>query len=93
NQRVPSLDQTHIHLSPTQRTSYARPQLTPNAINSQQQQQQTSVYSVPSNQQNRNVFDEYQKFPPQQQYNELNTRQINPPNNQEMFFTDAKDDQ
>ncbi|CAF2559743.1 unnamed protein product [Rotaria sp. Silwood2] len=84
-----TFDQTHTHMPSTQRTSYVRPNLPPNPINTQP----SSLHSVPSNQQNTNVFNEYQRIPPQQHYEEQIPRQINPPNNQEIFFTDNKDDQ
>ncbi|CAF0864304.1 unnamed protein product [Rotaria sp. Silwood1] len=85
-----TFDQTHTHMSPTQRTSYVRPNLPPNPINTQP----SSLHSGSSNQQNTNLFNEYQRIPPQQRYEEHLPRQIKPSNNQEMFFfTDNKDDQ
>ncbi|CAF4001090.1 unnamed protein product [Rotaria sordida] len=84
-----TFDQPYTHISPTQRTSYVRPNLPPNPINTQP----SSLHSVPSNQQNTNLFNEYQRIPPQQHYEEQIVRQINPSSNQETFFTDSKDNQ
>lgn len=82
-------NQTYPHMSPTQRMSYGRPPLPPNNINGQP----SLVPSASSNQQNTNLFNEYQKVPSQNQFEEQTARHINPPNNQEVFFTDNKDDQ
>ena len=87
-QQNTTFDQAHTYMSPPQRISYTRPQLPPNHLTNQP----PLLYPISSNQQNTNLFNEYQRVPTQTYYDEQIPRQVNPSHNQQLFFTDHRDD-